>query len=108
MRNGTRLAWARQMARLERLGAGRTYEEIGKTIRWLFDGQRGDRYDVVVLSPAALADKWDRIQARRSAPTTASKESPNEFSDYVDDSSRTPATPEERAAAVDAFARGRM
>jgi hypothetical protein len=81
-KTGTRRKWAEMIDKLERLGHGRTYDEIALTVRWLFEEQRGDKYDLVVLSPAALLEKWDRIQARRSAPSRASSEPLNEFTDY--------------------------
>ncbi|HET9063749.1 MAG TPA: hypothetical protein VFO62_10710 [Candidatus Binatia bacterium] len=58
-RKGRRKAWANEF-RLLLSRDGRTTRELGEVLRFLFNGQTGDA-QFVVLSPATLREKWDRI-----------------------------------------------
>lgn len=77
-KTGRRLAWADSFRKLHvsvlagmRNGAPDTsettaWEEIARTVHWIFHGQTCDlKYRLVVESPDTLKDKWDAIQATR-------------------------------------------
>ena len=69
LRTGTRLSWADDFRKLHELDK-RDWNEIARTVAWLFRGQTGEA-DFVVQSPKSLRAKWDRIQkARTRAPKT--------------------------------------
>lgn len=61
-RSGLRLTWANTF-RLMNEQDGREWDEIARTVSWLFKQPPGPRF--VVQSPDALRAKWDRIQAHR-------------------------------------------
>ena len=62
---GWRFAWADEI-RLMVERDGRTYEDIGRAIQWLFGGQTTEpQYRIIVLSAAALRQKWAQIKTAR-------------------------------------------
>jgi hypothetical protein len=77
--SGARLSWAKSFdqlhSRLCRAAKDQpeaaVWEEIARTVKWLFDDQLGDQR-FVVLAPDTLARKWDAIQLRRKASQTRS------------------------------------
>ncbi len=76
-RTGLRLSWADEFRSLHarvhraRLNAGQTtpeqtWDEVSRTVHWLFHGQQADpKYRLVVESPGSLTTKWDAIQNAR-------------------------------------------
>ena len=82
-RHGRRLTWALEFAKLHRerataeqvlpmdtLGSGAIWDDIARTVAWLFNRDPSKPMQLpgapfVVLSPDSLAEKWDRIQAVR-------------------------------------------
>jgi hypothetical protein len=67
---GARWKWANEL-RLMVAVDGRDWDDIAKTLAWLFDGQpgTGDGAKFVVQSPKSLREKWDRIQLQRTRPS---------------------------------------
>lgn len=63
---GDRLVWARELAVIAEprpIGRdGRTWTEVWKAIKWLFEEQTGE-YPIIVQSPTAMREKWGKIQA---------------------------------------------
>lgn len=62
LQRGLRLKWA-DTIRLMNTADGRDFDEIARTIAWLFDPKADHLF--VVLSADSLRSKWDRIQIAR-------------------------------------------
>lgn len=72
-RTGARLAWADTFRKLNEID-GREWDDIARTVSWLFKQPPGPRF--IVQSPDALREKWDRIQATRRNQQAQAKQPP--------------------------------
>jgi hypothetical protein len=70
-KSGVRLQWANGFRLLNQVDK-REWDDIARTVKWLFEGQTAAAR-FVVQCPTSLREKWDRIAAVRRNQDTAKK-----------------------------------